>query len=200
MSTLEDRQRELQNRIAAIDSELADCDAQFLVLASQFNSTDSTNALKAAETIERKLEVLRREKTLALASQGHINKLMMDAKAEQAEQERRVLAAQAKEIAEGVVTLNAEIDDHLIKARQLFERRAALLHQLGSIGALDSSIVNKLGKNANTRACCAARLHAHISLEKTSTHAAVPLSSTNPVLLNIGKHRPPTNGSGEEAS
>jgi hypothetical protein len=205
MSSLEDRQAELQARITHLDADIAALDQNFLELASAFNavvdgaSSDSVASLKQAEQIERRLMQLRREKTLCLASQAHVTKLQLDARDKAAQAERLALQATAKTHADGVITLNSEIDEHLVKLRQLFERRAGFLRDLLGTGLVDSAVLNKLGgRNAASRAFCAAGLHRYVSLEKTATQSFVTLASTNAVLLSIGKEPPPaavkTNG------
>jgi hypothetical protein len=201
MSTLEDRQHELQNRIGTIDSEMAELDAQYLALAAELNSTNGTASLKCAETIERRLEALRREKSLALSAQDHINKLLLDQQQQEADEDRRRLAAQAKELGDALCTLNSELDAELVRLREMFERRASILHKLGATGVVEQAFITKLqGRSGPTRAFCASGLHKFISVEKVGQTSFVSLASVNPVLLNIGGDRSPTNGSGEEVS
>jgi hypothetical protein len=208
MSSLEDRQNELQARITQLDADIAALDQNFLELASAFNavdgaSSDSVASLKQAEQIERRLMQLRREKSLCLAGQAHVTKLQLDARDKAAQAERLALQATAKQHSDAVITLNAEIDEHLVKLRQLFERRAGFLHDLLGTGLVDSVVINKLGgRNAASRAFCAAGLHRFVSLEKTATQSFVTLASTNAVLLSIGKDPPAavkTNGSAAPA-
>jgi hypothetical protein len=191
MSSLEDRQAELQNRITQLDADIAACDQKFLELASAFNSIDSQASLKQAAALETKLSELRREKSLTLAAQSHVTKLQLAERDKAAEADRRALLATAMQAADGVVTLNNEIDEHLIKLRQLFERRAALFREMGGTGCVDSVTINRLGgKGAATRAFCATGLHAYVSVEKVAQGSFVTLASTNPILLGIGRDPP----------
>jgi hypothetical protein len=187
MSSLEQRQAELQSRIDAIDFEIGQVDEQFAELAAQFTGVDGQDSLRQAAALEAKLANLRREKTLALAAQSHTTARQLAEKEQQAEQDRRAMQAKAKEISSGVITLNDEIDQALIQLGQLFERRASLLHQLGATGVANPITINKLeGKFGPTRACCAAGLHRFISLEKVATQSFVTLASCNVILLGIG--------------
>jgi hypothetical protein len=199
MSSLEDRQHELQTRITQLDADIAACDANFAEPASAFNSIDSAASLKQAAALETKLSELRREKSLTLSAQAHVTKLQLHAKELEAQQARQSLLAEANKISNAICTLNNELDEQLVKLLQMFERRAALFHELAATNLIDSVAVNRLsGKGASTRACCAARLHSFISIEKTATQSFVTLASTNAVLLSIGKEPPAavkTNGS-----
>jgi hypothetical protein len=130
LSSLEDRQHELQSRISRIDADIAALDAQFLALAAEFNSADGNASLRSAEQIEQKLMQLRREKAISIAAQAHVTKQQLDAKAVAAEQDRRATLATAKQHADAVCLLNSEIDEHLVQLRGMFERRFGLLSQL----------------------------------------------------------------------
>jgi hypothetical protein len=192
MSSLEDRQNELQNRISQIDAAISALDAEFLTLASEFHAEDGVASLKQAEQIEQRLTQLRREKAVVIAAQGHTTREQLREKEAQAAADRRALLATAKQAADGVITLNNEIDEHLIKLRQLFERRAALFREMGNTGCVDSVTINRLGgKGAATRAFCATGLHAYVSVEKVAQGSFVTLASTNVVLMGVGKD---TNG------
>jgi hypothetical protein len=192
MSSLEDKQAALVERLRLIDEEMSRADNEFLTLAAEFNSQDGTASLKAAEQVEQRLSTLRREKALTIASQAHVTKQQLDEKAQQAEADRRALLATAKQHADAVITLNSEIDEHLTKLRQLFERRFALLSQLGATGVVEQAFITKLQSRAGpTRAMCASGLAKFVSLEKVATQSWLGLSSVNPILLGIGKD---TNG------
>jgi hypothetical protein len=192
LSSLEDKlqskQDELQSRLARIDAEITKLDESFIALAAEFNGTDGQASLKEAESIEQRLIQLRREKALTLASQSHVVKQMMDEKEARAEADRKALQATAKGHATAIIALNSEVDIALVQLRQLFERRASLLHQLSATGVANPITINKLeGKAGPTRACCAAGLHRFISLEKVSTQAFIALASCNVVLMGIGR-------------
>jgi hypothetical protein len=196
MSTLEDRQHELQNRIGTIEGEIAELDAQYLALAADFHSTDSTNSMKSAETIERRLEVLRREKSLALSAQGHINKLMLDQKQQEAEEERRAKQAEYKQLADGVCSANGTIDQIFKQLVEACERRASLLHQLGGLG-VSAAVLTKLGKAALTRSACFHGVAKFVAVERCAPSSVCSLTSTNVVLMGLTRT---LNDSGEDVT
>jgi hypothetical protein len=212
LSSLADRSTALQSRIESIDQEIARVDEAFVELAAQFSGVDGQESLRQASQLETRLIALRREKSLALAAQSHVTQEQLREQEQQADNDRRATLADARKLADGIVTLNGEIDQHLVQLRQLFERRASLLHQLGATGVANPITINKLeGKSGPTRACCAAGLHKYIAVEKVATQSFVTLASCNVILLGVGKegavdqHLPatapaPTNGSGEDAS
>jgi hypothetical protein len=187
MSSLEQRQTELQSRLSQIDSEISKLDEDFTQLAATWSGTDGAASMKAAESIEQRLIQLRREKALTIAAQGHVTREQMTERDKEAEEARKALLAKAKEIASAVIVLNDEIDSSLIQLRQLFERRFALLSELASTGVVDQAFVVKLqSRSGPTRACCWAGLAKFVSLEKVATQSWLALASVNPVLLTVG--------------
>jgi hypothetical protein len=203
MSSLEDRQAELQSRLSQIDSEISKLDEDFTQLAASWSGTDGAASMKAAEQIEQRLNQLRREKALTIAAQGHVTREQMTERDKEAEQARQALQAEAKKISSGVITLNDEIDQALVQLRGLFERRFALLSQLASTGVVDLAFIVKLqGKSGPTRALCAAGLAKYVSVEKVATKSFVSLASVNPILLGIGRDAgvPPGRSTNGDAS
>jgi hypothetical protein len=76
----------------------------------------------------------------------------------------------------------------MIRLREVFERRAALLVELGNTDAVDRQLVLRLSQRAGpTSAAQHAGLARHLSLEMTPNAAQRPLADTNPVLLGIGE-------------
>jgi chromosome segregation ATPase len=187
MSSLEDRQHELQSRISAIDGEIAALDAEFLTLAAEFNSQDGVASLKQAEQIERRLTQLRSEKSLCLASQAHVTREQLHAKEQQAEDERRAVRAEAQRIADAVATLHSEIDDALVQLRQMLERRMALLRELQNTGIADSVVVKLQGKGPVNRALASAGLHKFVDISTPAPSSFLPLRNAHPLLAGIGR-------------
>jgi hypothetical protein len=110
MSSLEQRQTELQSRLSQIDSEISKLDEDFTQLAASWSGTDGAASMKAAERIEQRLNQLRREKALTIAAQSHVTREQLTERDKEAEQARRALQAKAKTHADAVITLNNEID------------------------------------------------------------------------------------------
>jgi hypothetical protein len=188
LSSLADRSTALQSRIESIDQEIARVDEAFVELAAQFSSIDGQESLRQASQLETRLIALRREKSLCLSAQSHVTQEQLREKEQEAAQDRRATLATAKQHADAVCILNAEIDTHLTQLRQLFERRFGLLSQLAATGVVDQQFIVKLqGKSGPTRASCAAGLHKYISIEKVATGSFVTLASCNVILLSIGK-------------
>jgi hypothetical protein len=70
----------------------------------------------------------------------------------------------------------------------LFERRASLLSALAKIEVVDPLFTTRLaGKGVATRAACHANLHKYLDLTTCAPSSMLPLASTNPLLLNVGK-------------
>jgi hypothetical protein len=82
---------ELQQRITAIDADIANLDREYSDVAAQFGSDSSNGALKHAAAIETRVTNLRREKALASAAMTRIQQQQKDeqAAAEQSAKHRR---------------------------------------------------------------------------------------------------------------
>jgi hypothetical protein len=184
------RVTELQTRIAAIDASLADLDAQWNSLAAGDITDQST--LKAAAIIETRIGNLKREKALVLAAGAQLE-LKREAEQEQVEKEaKRKQLLEAKQLSDQIASVHVEIDRQLLSLREAFAKRATLLRALSATGQCDATFVNKLlGKASPTRAACHARLHDVLAMEVPAPGSQVPLSSSNVVLLAIGKDLEP---------
>jgi hypothetical protein len=190
LSSLEDRQHELQSRISQIDSDIAQLDAQFLALAAEFNSADGNASLRSAEQIEQKLMQLRREKAMSIAAQAHVTKQQLDEKALQADKDRRAFQAERQKHVDAVTTLSHECDEFLQKLRELLDRRASHLHSLGMLGA-NGAILAKLGKPALTRAACFHGLAKFFALERVAATSLLALGSTSTLVAGLGREAAP---------
>jgi septal ring factor EnvC (AmiA/AmiB activator) len=185
--TLEDRQNQLQSRIAAIDTEIGQIDNAFTELAASFSGIDGKETMRQCSELETRLSALRREKALVIAAQGHVTREQLHAKERQAEDDRRAVRADAKRIADALATLHAEIDDALVALRQLLERRMALLRELQATGIADSVVVKLQGKGPVNRALAAAGLHRFIDISTPAPGSFLPLRNAHPLLSGIGK-------------
>jgi hypothetical protein len=183
----ENKLSELRSRAAEIDVEVANLDAEFTRLASAYDVGDAAS-LKRANSIEEKATALRREKAILIARQHNLA-IQRQAEAKAAEeQERNQRLVQAKQVADAVAEANVEADRAFVALREHLERRATALRALANTGMVDSAFVNKLaGKPSVTRACCFHQLHRHVAMENVAPQSHLPLTSINPVLLNIGR-------------
>jgi hypothetical protein len=186
MSSLEQRQSELQSRLASIDAEISKLDDEFAALAASFSGTDGQTSLRQAEQIEQRLSALRREKAMSIAAQAHVTKQQLDEKAAQAEADRRALQAERQQHIDAVTALSVECDDFLQKLRELLERRASHLHSLGTLGA-NPAILAKLAKASITRAACHFGLSKYIDINRVAPTSLLPLASTSTLVAGLGK-------------
>jgi hypothetical protein len=182
----ESRLAELAQRAAEIDVEVAALDDAYASVAGQFE-TGNAAALKQAEQIEHKVSALKREKALAQAAQARIEQSQKQELIEAEQQAIRQRLVEARKHADAAMILNTRIDEALRALADLFGQRSNALHALANTGAVNSVTINKLtNKSAATRAACAARLHAFISLETCAPGSMQPLSVANNV-LQIGR-------------
>jgi hypothetical protein len=109
------------------------------------------------------------------------------AKQQQLDQEQKAQRAHDEKVyttARALVALQEEIDLELVKLREMAERRSALLAELGTLEALNVTLLGRLASKAPlTRACCAAGLHRFMSLETTAQGSMVPLRESNAQLM-----------------
>jgi hypothetical protein len=102
-------------------------------------------------------------------------------------QQRREKESAAYTTARAVIALHEEIDVELVKLRQMFERRAALLAALAATELASSVTIARLaGKAGPTRAFCAAGLHKFADLMTVPVPSMQPLASANELLIGIG--------------
>jgi hypothetical protein len=190
-STHESRLSELQQRVAAIDAEVALLDDRYSSVANDFESGNQ-QALKRAEQIEEKITALRREKALALAAQVRIAEQQKQEQAAVEQRERQQREAEAGKLANAICSLHNDIDRALAHVRELFEQRHSLLHQLGNTGVVDAGVINRLAtKSGPTRAFCAAQLHRFAEMQTPATNSMLPLGSANSILNGIGRAAAP---------
>jgi NADH dehydrogenase/NADH:ubiquinone oxidoreductase subunit G len=184
MSSLEDRQNQLNQKLSQIDSEIESLDARFLELAAEWNSADGNASMKAAEQIEQRLMLLRREKALLIAGQAHVTKAMLDEKQAAAEAERAARTGECKRITAAIVACNESLDQELRRLREALERRAAHIHALGVLG-VNPALTAKLGKPALTRAACYHGLARHIDITRCAPSSLRPLTDTNVLVMGL---------------
>jgi hypothetical protein len=178
---------ELQTRVQAIDAAIRDLDSQYEALtADGFEIND--RVLKQAAVLETRRNNLVREKTLHLAAAGAVEALRRKEQSAAEQTEKRKQLLEAKQLGDQVASLHVDLDRMLVSLREAFAKRATLLRALSATGQCNADWINKLlGKASPTRACCHARLHDVLALEVPSSSSFVPLASSNPILLAIGK-------------
>jgi hypothetical protein len=186
VSSYEDKVNEFKSRISDIGRQLAALAAKRKSYSLAAATGDAT-ARKEIADIDFALDAARREEgTLSAAIESAI---ALDRAAEQEAEaklkhEREV---KAYSLARGIIATNEEIDLALKQLREMFERRASLLVELGNTEAADRQLVLRLSHRAGpTSAAQAAGLARYLSLEMTPNAAVRPLSDTNSVLLGIG--------------
>jgi hypothetical protein len=190
------RLAELHRRIAEIDAAISDLvDNEYASVAGAFDLGDQS-ALNQAAALESKLAQLRSERQLCASAQAQTEQAIKHDAAARVQEERRQREAAAKQLAGGVVTLNGEIDAELVRLREMLERRAALLHQLGAIGA-NVAVLAKLAKPALTRAACHHGLAKFVEIARVAPTSLLSLVSTNMLVMGLSRDLP-TNGSGVE--
>jgi hypothetical protein len=187
MSSYESKIAEFRERITDIGKQLAALTAKrksFALAAA----TGDAKAIKQIGDIDFETDSLKKqEATVASAIETAV--ALDRAAAHEAEaalkHEREI---KAYSLARAVITLNEEIDLALKHLREAFERRAALLVELGNTEAADRALVMRLSHRAGpTSAAQHAGLSRYFNLEMTPTAAQRPLADTNSVLLGIGE-------------
>jgi hypothetical protein len=185
VSDYESKATELNTRVAGIDAQVAALDAE-RKSASLPAANGNKDALKTIARVDGQIEALLRERAILTSATAAVEELIA-AEAVEAEQraqhERLVKAGDA---ASAIVTLHEEIDTALAALRQLFERRAVLLRDLGATEVASPLVVAKLAsKGGATAAAQAAGLNRYVELTSVPNIAARPLADANSVLLSI---------------
>jgi hypothetical protein len=191
MSTLADKLTLLRSRAAEIGSELsrlADRRKEHSLAASEGDKV----ALKEISDADFQSDALRKTAATVNSAIESANALLRQQQLETEQKQQRERENEAARSAEGVITLNAEIDQMLQQLREAFERRAVLLQGLGNSGLIDWVMVNRLASKVSaTSAACHFGLTRFLNLERTPAHVMSPLSEGNVVLSGLAKKASP---------
>jgi hypothetical protein len=187
VSTYESKILAFKEQIASIAAQLVDVAAR----RKSFAFAAASGDIKAAQQIadcDFEADALRKqEATVASAVETALaleRQEAQDAEAK-ARHERNIAAYK---LARGIVTINQELDLALKQLREMFERRAALLIELGNTEAADRALVMRLShKSGPTSAAHHCGLNRYLALEMTPNAAQRPLADTNAVLLGVGE-------------
>jgi hypothetical protein len=187
VSTYESRINEFKERIVSIGKQLAELGARRKSY-SLAAATGDERALKEIADIDFALDAARKEEgTLSSAIE---TAAALDRAAEQdaeakARHQRNI---EAYKIARGIITINQELDLALKQLREMFERRAHLLVELGNTEACDRGLVMRLAhRSGPTSAAHHCGLAKYLALEMTPNAAQRALASVNEVLVGVGE-------------
>jgi hypothetical protein len=190
VSTYESKIAEFRERIVSIGKQLADLAARRKSYSLAAASGDA-KAIQEIADIDFALDAARKEEgTLSSAIE---TAAALDRAAEQdaeakARHERNIAAHTT---ARAIIALNEELDLKLKGLREVFERRAALLVELGNSEACDRGLVMRLShRSGPTAAAHQCGLGKYLNLEMVPNAAQRPLADTNEVLLGVGEPPP----------
>jgi hypothetical protein len=187
VSTYEDRIVAFKDQIASIGKQLAELGARRKSYSLAAASGDQKAIKQIQECDALTGELTKQEQTISSAVETALALERQEQQSAEAaaRHERNVAAHQ---ISRAVIALNEELDSRLRQLREVFERRAALLVELGNTEAADRALVMRLSHRAGpTSAAQHAGLAKFLNVEMTPNSAVRPLSDTNSVLLGIGE-------------
>ena len=174
-----------EQRAAEIEGKLNNLSERrkaFALGAVEGNKT----SLKAIQDIDCEADDLRHERETLTAAIEQARQLQHDQEAEISRKDRESRLGEARKIADSVLTLNMEIDSAMKTMRQMFERRANLVRQLGGIGVIDPSLILRmLQRLGPTCAARKAELNRYISIEHVPPHQLRPLAESAAGLVRI---------------
>jgi hypothetical protein len=179
---------QLQQRVEALDSEIAALNEAYATVAAGFDATNNTDAsIREADRIEARIAACQKQKALAIAA-GAILLKQQQAEAEAAANEvKKQKQVEARKHADAAAVFNQRIDEALRSLADLIAQRNNSLKALIATGECNVEWVNKLLTRAPiTRACCHFGLGRSIDLVSVAATSQAPLSSANAVLASIG--------------
>jgi hypothetical protein len=190
MSGYQQRISELQKREAELVNELSRLTARRKEFALAATAGDG-RAIKTIADIDFEEQALRRDRaTVGSALEAAEALARQEAQDEQA----HLLSARRDEgsrCAEGIVTLNIEIDATLKLLREMFERHALLLRQLGNTELIDRALVMRMAsKMPATSAAQFAGLGRYLNIEMVPASAQRALADSNTILLGLANSTP----------
>jgi hypothetical protein len=187
MSSYADKIAELKKREAELVKELAtlaDRRKEFALAAADGDG----RAIKQIADVDFQSAALARDRaTIGSALEAAQALLRQEAQDDQAQQLSR-LRDEAGRHAEGIITLNVEIDAMLKLLREAFERRAELLQNLSRTGLVDGTLIMRMGTKASpTSAAALHGLGRYLALEMTPVSSQRSLADGNGPLLALSK-------------
>jgi hypothetical protein len=184
---------QLQQRVEALDGEIAALNEAYATVAAGFDATSNTDAsIREADRIEARIAACQKQKALAIAASGILLK-QQEAEAEAAANEaKKQKQIEARKHADAAAILNQRIDESLRGLADLIaQRNNSLKALIASGGCPNTEWVNKLlGRASLTRAACHAGLARHIDIVAVANTSLCPLASSNAVLASIGIAEP----------
>lgn len=181
-------------KIAGLRQQAADIDARLAELADKRRTfalgvmENNRASVKAVEELDAETDQLRKKHRTCLDASEHAERLQRDEQAEIARKDRLRRTTMARELSQGVLTLNVELDEDLKKLSEKFEHRAGLIKQLSATRTVASTtILRLLQKFSPTAAARAAGLHQFLSLEPVAPPHVMSLAKGTSGLLRQPK-------------
>jgi hypothetical protein len=187
VSSYEDRIVAFKDQIASIGKQLAELGARRKSY-SLAAATGDQKAIKAIQECDLLTgELTKQEQTISSAVETALALERQEAQEAEAAA-RREREVEAHKISRGIIALNCELDEALVRLRETFERRAHLLTELANTGVVDSGLVLRLAHKSGANASAQlAGLSKFLALEMTPNSAVRGLASANEILLTIGE-------------
>jgi hypothetical protein len=184
LSSLADRISQLRQRASEVASEI-----MAVAERRKARSLDAATGDKAAQSaihdLDQENDALKKEAMTISSALEMAEQRERERQHEVEAKLRREREVEAYRAARHVIAMQHEIDDELLKLRQIFERRAIALNALGSV--VDHGLVTRLSNKSHaTSAAQLAGLSKYLNLEMTPAGALRPLSSSDEILLRIG--------------
>jgi hypothetical protein len=187
MSGYTERIAALKQRISTIGTQLASVADRRKSYALAASDNDTT-AIKEITALDFEADTLRKDAATLSSALETAEALDKQNALDLEQQQLQRRQIEAHNHAQAIAALNCEIDEVLVQLRAIFERRASLLVGLARTELVDPTFVARFGnKSLPTRAACAAGLHKFLALETVAPSSMVPLASSNPTLLGIGR-------------
>jgi hypothetical protein len=170
---------ELSRRVVAINTKLNTLVSRKQALAPMALDSEKA-ALKELERIDAEEATLVRERELTSLAAAEARRLQAEQQFEAAQEQQNRRVADARKAADAVLALDQEIDDALIKLRELFERRKCCVDSLKASGIAPGYAVNRLyHKLGPTCAAHKAGLRDYFSIELVGPQQVATLVSVD---------------------
>jgi hypothetical protein len=182
MSTFAERIASLSNRVESIDLKLKSIDAERADHAIEA-SQGSTSALKKVAALDAEHDQLVRSRSILTNAADQLDAQLRQEEQAAAAADREQRSGEARKVGTALAALNIELDAMMVQLRQCFERREAMLTELGSLGGISASTVKmQASKEPASAAARYAGLARFLSIEPVTVSAIRPLASSNGIL------------------
>jgi hypothetical protein len=182
MSDYATRIAEMARRVSGIDLRLKSINDERISHSIEA-AQGSTSALKKVAALDAEADQLCKSRSILTNAADLLDAQLREEEQAAAAADREQRSAEARKVGAALCALNGEIDLAMVQLRQMFERREAMVCELGGLGGINPSTVKmQCSKEPASAAARYAGLARFLAIEPVTVSAIRPLASSNGIL------------------